>query len=113
MREELAQWDFVILAYGVGLVALAAVSIWAWRAMRNAEARRDRADEQDERQEAQVDRGQRRADPGQRTFGQQQPNGIDASVLRGHHQWRGGGRDWRASFSRFDCTQYCQYGDGG
>lgn len=43
MREELAQWDFVILAYAVGLVALAAVSIWAWRAMRNAEARRDAA----------------------------------------------------------------------
>lgn len=43
MREELAQWDFVILAYGVGLVALAAVSIWAWRVMRNAEARRDSA----------------------------------------------------------------------
>jgi hypothetical protein len=41
MREQLAQWDFVILAYGVGLVGLAALSIWAWRAMCNAEARRD------------------------------------------------------------------------
>ena len=39
MREELAQWDFVMLAYGVGLVALAALTIWAWRAMRRAEAR--------------------------------------------------------------------------
>jgi hypothetical protein len=41
MREELAQWDFVILAYAVGLVALAALAIWAWRAMARAEARRD------------------------------------------------------------------------
>lgn len=41
MREELAQWDFVILAYAVGLVALAALSLWAWRAMAAAEARRD------------------------------------------------------------------------
>ncbi|MFN4019934.1 MAG: hypothetical protein ACK4IC_05400 [Erythrobacter sp.] len=41
MREQLAQWDFVILAYGVGLAGLAAVCIWAWRAMRKAEARRD------------------------------------------------------------------------
>ncbi len=43
MREELAQWDFVILAYMVGILALAAVSIWAWRAMTRAEARRDAA----------------------------------------------------------------------
>ncbi|MEE4316497.1 MAG: hypothetical protein V2I74_05885 [Erythrobacter sp.] len=41
MREELAQWDFVALAYGVGLVALAVLALWAWRAMVNAEARRD------------------------------------------------------------------------
>lgn len=41
MREELAQWDFVVLAFGVGIVALAALTIWAWRAMRRAEARRD------------------------------------------------------------------------
>lgn len=41
MREELAQWDFVVLAYGLGLVALAVLTIWAWRAMRRAEARRD------------------------------------------------------------------------
>ncbi len=41
MREELAQWDFVALAFGVGIAALAALTIWAWRAMRRAEARRD------------------------------------------------------------------------
>lgn len=41
MREELAQWDFVMLAYGVGILALAVVSLWAWRAMVKAEARRD------------------------------------------------------------------------
>ena len=41
MREELAQWDFVILAYAVGLVGLAVLSIWAWRAMTSAEAKRD------------------------------------------------------------------------
>lgn len=41
MREELNQWDFVILAYAVGGIALAALIIWAWRAMARAEARRD------------------------------------------------------------------------
>jgi hypothetical protein len=41
MREQLAQWDFVLLAYGVGIIALAGLCIWSWRAMRNAEARRD------------------------------------------------------------------------
>lgn len=41
MREELNQWDFVLLAYAVGGVALAALIIWAWRAMTRAEARRD------------------------------------------------------------------------
>ena len=41
MREDLAQWDFVALAYGVGLVALAVLAIWAWRAMVRAETRRD------------------------------------------------------------------------
>jgi hypothetical protein len=41
MREELNQWDFVILAYAVGVIALAALIIWAWRAMARAEARRD------------------------------------------------------------------------
>jgi hypothetical protein len=41
MREELNQWDFVILAYGVGGIALALLIVWAWRAMARAEARRD------------------------------------------------------------------------
>lgn len=41
MREQLDQWDFVLLAYAVGLVALAGLTLWAWRAMRQAEARRD------------------------------------------------------------------------
>lgn len=43
MREELVQWDFVIAAYAVGLTALAVLTIWAWRAMHRAEARRDAA----------------------------------------------------------------------
>jgi heme exporter protein CcmD len=41
MREDLNQWDFVWLAYGVAAVALIALVIWAWRAMKAAEARRD------------------------------------------------------------------------
>jgi len=41
MREELNQWDFVIMAYAVAGIALAALIIWAWRSMRRAEARRD------------------------------------------------------------------------
>jgi heme exporter protein D len=41
MREQLNQWDFVWLAYGVCAVALIALVIWAWRAMVRAEARRD------------------------------------------------------------------------
>jgi len=41
MREALNQWDFVILAYAVGGIALAALIVWAWRAMRHHEARRD------------------------------------------------------------------------
>ena len=43
MREELNQWDFVILAYAVGIAALALLVLWAWRAMVRAEARRDAA----------------------------------------------------------------------
>lgn len=43
MREQLNQWDFVLLAYGVGLVALAVLIVWAWRAMYLAETRRDAA----------------------------------------------------------------------
>lgn len=41
MREDLNQWEFVWLAYGVAAVALIALVIWAWRAMVRAEARRD------------------------------------------------------------------------
>lgn len=41
MREDLNQWDFVWLAYGVAVVALALLIVWAWRSMRSAEARRD------------------------------------------------------------------------
>lgn len=41
MREELNQWDFVILAYGVGGIALVLLIVWAWRSMARAEARRD------------------------------------------------------------------------
>ncbi|MFN3989271.1 MAG: hypothetical protein ACK4IS_03330 [Erythrobacter sp.] len=43
MREDMTQWDFVIAAYGLGLVALAVLTIWAWRSMIRAEARRDAA----------------------------------------------------------------------
>ena len=41
MREALNQWDFVIAAYAVGLVAMAAMLVWSWLAMRRAERRRD------------------------------------------------------------------------
>jgi hypothetical protein len=41
MREGMSQWDFVIAAYAIGLVALAVLLAWAWRSMRSAEARRD------------------------------------------------------------------------
>lgn len=41
MREQLNQWDFVLLAYGVGILALALLIIWAWRSMTRAEAKRD------------------------------------------------------------------------
>lgn len=43
MREQLNQWDFVLMAYGVGVVALAVLIAWAWRSMVRAEARRDAA----------------------------------------------------------------------
>jgi cytochrome oxidase assembly protein ShyY1 len=41
MREGMAQWDYVIAAYALGLIALALLIVWAWRSMRQAEARRD------------------------------------------------------------------------
>lgn len=43
MRENMAQWDYVIAAYALGLAALALLIIWAWRSMRAAEAKRDQA----------------------------------------------------------------------
>lgn len=43
MRENMAQWDYVIAAYAVGLAALALLIIWAWRSMRAAEAKRDQS----------------------------------------------------------------------
>ncbi len=43
MRENMAQWDYVIAAYALGLAALALLIIWAWRSMRTAEAKRDQA----------------------------------------------------------------------
>lgn len=41
MRENLAQWDYVIAAYAVGLIALAALIGWSWAMMRRAEKRRE------------------------------------------------------------------------
>ena len=41
MRENLAQWDFVLAAYLVALPAIIALLIWSWYAMRRAEKRRE------------------------------------------------------------------------
>nr|WP_137677447.1 heme exporter protein CcmD [Parerythrobacter lutipelagi] len=43
MRENLDQWDFVIAAYAVGLIAIIALVVWVWFDMRRAEKRRDEA----------------------------------------------------------------------
>ena len=43
MREALDQWNFVLAAYAVGLLAMAAVVVWSWLDMRRAESRRDEA----------------------------------------------------------------------
>lgn len=43
MREGLAQWDFVIAAYAIGIAATLALVAWSWMAMWAAERRRDRA----------------------------------------------------------------------
>ncbi len=45
MREALDQWNFVIAAYVIGLVAVLALTAWAWFDMRRAERRRDRSRE--------------------------------------------------------------------
>lgn len=42
MREMLHQWDFVVGAYAVTIVAIVALAGWCWLNMRQAEARRDR-----------------------------------------------------------------------
>lgn len=41
MREALDQWDFVIAAYLVGIVATLAMIAWAAASMRRAEKRRE------------------------------------------------------------------------
>lgn len=41
MREALDQWDFVVLAYAVGVIGTLLLVVWAWTAMRRAERRRD------------------------------------------------------------------------
>lgn len=41
MREALDQWDFVVAAYALGIIATLAMVAWAWWDMRRAESRRD------------------------------------------------------------------------
>ena len=41
MRETLPQWDFVIAAYAVTILAMAALLVWSWSSMRRAEKRRE------------------------------------------------------------------------
>ncbi|MEM9501164.1 MAG: heme exporter protein CcmD [Pseudomonadota bacterium] len=41
MREALDHWEFVFAAYAIGLGGLAILTLWSWRSMRSAEARRD------------------------------------------------------------------------
>ncbi len=41
MREALDQWDFVALAYIVGVIGTIALVGWAWLGMRRAERRRE------------------------------------------------------------------------
>ncbi|MET0251398.1 MAG: hypothetical protein ABW203_04390 [Novosphingobium sp.] len=43
MREGLAQWDFVVAAYAIGIAGTLAMVVWAVLAMRRAERRRDQA----------------------------------------------------------------------
>ena len=40
-RESLPQWDFVVAAYAVLIVALLLLIGWSWSAMRRAEKRRE------------------------------------------------------------------------
>ena len=39
-RESLPQWDYVIAAYAVLLIAMGALIAWSWYTMRRAEKRR-------------------------------------------------------------------------
>ena len=41
MRGTLPQWDFVIAAYAVTVLAMAALLVWSWYSMRRAEKRRE------------------------------------------------------------------------
>jgi hypothetical protein len=41
MKEALNQWDFVIAAYAVGILATSIMISWAWVSMRRAENRRE------------------------------------------------------------------------
>ncbi|MCB2083116.1 MAG: heme exporter protein CcmD [Sphingomonadaceae bacterium] len=43
MRENLDQWNYVIAAYAIALVAIAAIVAWSWYDMRRAERRREEA----------------------------------------------------------------------
>jgi len=43
MRETLDQWNFVIAAYAVVIIATLVLVAWSWLAMKRAEARRDEA----------------------------------------------------------------------
>ena len=49
MRENLDQWDFVIAAYAVTIVAVLALTWWSWLAMKAAERRREQGREEGRR----------------------------------------------------------------
>lgn len=40
-RESLPQWDYVLAAYAILIIAMAALIVWSWAAMRRAEKRRE------------------------------------------------------------------------
>ncbi len=40
-RESLPQWDYVLAAYAVLIIAMAALILWSWQTMRRAEKRRE------------------------------------------------------------------------
>ena len=41
LRESLPQWDYVLAAYAVAIIAMAALIVWSWYSMRRAEKRRE------------------------------------------------------------------------